>query len=171
MSGCSLWVSTTMEPPLPWANCAPTHRSWGQVVVKPVEIASRLNQYGNPMSWGGIVPVAWMISGRPTTASASDARLSVKPPASAGAAGAPRAIAAVAANAAPMRTGCLTWIFLCRGHSVKRRESDRLPTRRPRSRKALVKRLRRCLRRALADHGLRDSRGAQATLDRVLEAE
>src|SRR5262245_38439764 len=104
-SGRSLWLSTMMPPPLPLANCAPTQRSAGQVVVTAVGIASRLNQYGAQVLAAGIVPVAWMIVVRPTTASDWGARLSEKPSASAGAAGAPNAIAADTASAVPIRTG------------------------------------------------------------------
>jgi hypothetical protein len=87
------------------ANCAPTQRSLGQVVVTAVEMASRLNQYGAQVSAGGIVPLAWMVIVRPTTASDDGVRLSPKPLASAGGADALKAIAAPAASVAHMRVG------------------------------------------------------------------
>src|SRR5689334_23831355 len=77
-SGFSLWLSTTIEP-LAVANCAPTQRSLGQVVVTAVEIASRLNQYGAQVSAGGIVPLAWIVIVLPTTASDEGRRLRPKP--------------------------------------------------------------------------------------------
>src|SRR5690242_11345089 len=106
-SGFSLWLSTTIEP-FAVANCAPSQRSAGQVVVTAVEIASRLNQYGAQVSAGGIVPLAWIVIVFPTTASAEGRRLRPKPSASAGAAGALSAIAAPAASAAVIRVGRFT---------------------------------------------------------------
>src|SRR5688500_6121379 len=85
-----------MEPPVAFANCAPAHRSSGHVVVTAVGMASRLNQYGNWTLPGGMVPVALMISGLPTTAPPCGTRSSVKPAANAGEAETVSAVAATA---------------------------------------------------------------------------
>src|ERR1700741_1756534 len=101
-SGLWRWESTTIEPPKAVANCTPSQRSAGQVVVADAGIASRLNQYvqGWPTSSAGIDPVAWTIIGWPTTGVADAERESVKPSASAGAARAARTSGA-AGGAAP----------------------------------------------------------------------
>ena len=91
-SGTSRWLRITIDPPVLFASCAPTQRSAGQVDVTEVGIASRLNQYGKASSSRSIVPVAWRISGFPTTGVEGADRSSVNPDANAGLAGAARAM-------------------------------------------------------------------------------
>jgi hypothetical protein len=80
-----------------FANWKPSQLSGGHVDVSVVEIASRLNQYGNGISDDGIVPVAWRTIGVPTTGVDGAERLSVNPAADAALTGPASAVRPAAA--------------------------------------------------------------------------